>query len=380
MAKTVLIVGGSYVGLGLAHKLLKRTYPAVKGDFKVVLVSSSTHMYWNMASVRGVVPNLISDEALFMPIEPAFERYPKGSFEFVEGTASKLDDNKKALVVKTPSGERTVSYDHIVIATGASSSDNMPWKYAETYEKTRENLHAVQKAIEAASDIVVGGGGPTGVETAAEIGDEYKKAKKVTLITSGAQTLSALRKDIGAFADRDLASLGIEVIHNTTINSATTTAAGKTELKLSTGETLTTDLYIPTIGVKPNTSFVPANLLDEGKNVKVDEFLRVAGTENAWAAGDVTGIQSKQIKFAEEQLTHLAANLDLVLKGKEPTPYKQNNMTMMAASLGKGRGTGQAGWFKLPSLLVYFAKGKTLGLDKAAGFVAGDRLIMAGSV
>lgn len=38
MAKTILIVGGSYAGLTVAHKLLKNTLPTEEG-LKVILVS-----------------------------------------------------------------------------------------------------------------------------------------------------------------------------------------------------------------------------------------------------------------------------------------------------------------------------------------------------
>ena len=38
MAKTVVILGGSYAGLGVAHRLLKNTLPNHK-DLKVILVS-----------------------------------------------------------------------------------------------------------------------------------------------------------------------------------------------------------------------------------------------------------------------------------------------------------------------------------------------------
>lgn len=41
----IVILGASYAGISIAHKLLKHTLPDVK-DLKVVLISPSTHMYW----------------------------------------------------------------------------------------------------------------------------------------------------------------------------------------------------------------------------------------------------------------------------------------------------------------------------------------------
>lgn len=47
---------------------------------------------------------------------------------------------------------------------------------------------------------------------------------------------------------------------------------------------------------------------------------------------------------------------------------------MLAMSLGRKGGTGIAMGFKLPSFMVYHAKGKTLGVDKMAGLVTGSSL------
>lgn len=54
------------------------------------------------------------------------------------------------------------------------------------------------------------------------------------------------------------------------------------------------DLYLPTVGVLPNTEFVPKSLLNEDGDVCVDDYLRVKGVEGVWAAGDVVDIQPSQ--------------------------------------------------------------------------------------
>jgi len=56
MAKTIAILGASYAGLTVTHKLLKNTLKNKKGEYKIVLVSPTTHHYWNLASVRGGLP------------------------------------------------------------------------------------------------------------------------------------------------------------------------------------------------------------------------------------------------------------------------------------------------------------------------------------
>ena len=82
------------------------------------------------------------------------------------------------------------------------------------------------------------------------------------------------------------------------------------------------DLYLPTVGVLPNTDFVPRNLLTEDGDVVVDDYLRVKGAEGVWAAGDVVDIQPSQFVYMQKQAAALAKNLDLVINGREPALYK----------------------------------------------------------
>ncbi|KAI9799176.1 MAG: hypothetical protein M1833_004216 [Piccolia ochrophora] len=378
--KTILVIGGSYAGLTVAHKLLKQTLPTVKGGFRVMLLSQSTHLYWNMAAPRAVIRGLIPDDHLFQPIAPAFAKYPQGSFEFVEGTAKQLDEEKHAVIVDSPTGAKTINYDIAVIATGSSAAPDTPFKYAESYQKTLDGLHEFQEKVHRATTIVVGGAGPTGVETAAELGDEYtSKGKKITLITNGDRSMPFLRKDVGNFADKELEKLGVAMKRNVTVES-TKPAGTQTEIQLSDGSTLTADLYISTVGVKANSAFVDPRLLDSEGNVQVDEYLRVKGATDLWAAGDVVNIQRKQIKFTEDQAIHLSGNLDAILKDNEPKIYKQNNMLFVAAALGKNRGTGIAGYFKLLSVMVWYLKGRTYGTDKIQGLVNGKRLVVNSSM
>lgn len=58
------------------------------------------------------------------------------------------------------------------------------------------------------------------------------------------------------------------------------------------------DLYLPTIGVLPNTEFLPKSLLDGKAELIVDHFLRVKGVNDVWAVGDATNLQSSQITHA----------------------------------------------------------------------------------
>lgn len=184
MAKTILILGASYVGIGVTHGILKHALKNNQLDYNVVLVSSTTHHYWNMASVRAIVPGQFSDEKLFASIPEGLQKYGD-IVEFVLGLATQLDTSTKTVTIKTDKGERQQQYDILIIATGsrAKGKEISPWYTSPSgYEATKEILHDFQDKVRNSKTIAIGGGGPTGVETAGELGYEYGLQKEISLV------------------------------------------------------------------------------------------------------------------------------------------------------------------------------------------------------
>ncbi|KAH8783661.1 hypothetical protein BGZ57DRAFT_885053 [Hyaloscypha finlandica] len=371
MSKTILILGASFAGLQIAHRLLKYTLPGLKDTYKVIVVSPTDHHYWNLAAVRAIVPGQIPDDKVFASIPDGLAGY-NGKAEFVLGAASALDPTSKIVTISTASGERKQAYDILVLATGSRAIGDVPWKASLAgYEATKEGLHKVQKQVKDAKSIVVGGAGPTGVEAAAELGFEYGKNKEITLITGGSQLLVGVPPHVAAFSETELKKLHVSLLYSTKITSASTLSSGQTELALSNGSTMAVDLYLPTIGLLPNTEYVPKELLNEKGDVMVDQFLRVKSVSDVWAAGDIVDCQPGQFVYTDKQAAAVAKNLDLVLKGKQPVVYKSDGDPMLAVSLGRSRGTGRFGNMKLPSLIVWLVKGRTMNVQKQSGLVMG---------
>ena len=109
---------------------------------------------------------------------------------------------------------------------------------------------------------------------------------------------------------------------------------GRKQLTLSTGEKLTTDMYVPTFGLIPNSSYIPASYLNANGSVMVDEFLRVKGAKDVWAIGDVSDVESWQFITCDRQSTHLARNMISMMNNKPPLPYKvaASRMTILLAA------------------------------------------------
>lgn len=385
MGKTIVILGAGWAGLPLAHKLLKYTLPKIKGGLKVFLVSPNSHFYWNVAAVRGVIPGTITDEQLFLPIEPGFAQHSADNFEFVLGKAKNLDAERNIVEVARNDGSQcSLPYDQLVIATGSQILSNLPFKPVGTYEETLVALHSLQKQIDDAKSIVVAGAGPTGVETAGELAATYGNKKNITLIIGGEHVLqtSNVLPSVHQVVERDLQKLGVKLVYSAQVKGVETTAKegqgeiAQTTLKLSNGSNLVADLYLPLFGVQVNTGFLPRNLLDSAGNLNQEQTLRVLGTKNVWAIGDVGNIETKQLTVTDAQIIHLSAALDSVLTGddRQVREYKPSSKKMIFITMGKKHAIGQIGGWKLWGWMVSYVKGRMLFVDTAQGYVDGKHL------
>lgn len=245
--------------------------------------------------MRAVIPGIVKDEQLLQPIEPGLAQYPAGSVEFVLGTATDLDQHSQTVSVSLSASEssapnpRLISYDYLVLATGANPQDeSMPWKAAGSYEECIASLHRTASQIHSANHIIVSGAGPTGVELAAEIRYEFPKKEVILLcadeaLVGGDSTAATIEKELvrlGVTIRKGARAVRIE-------EGPVEVDGGNTQVTLSSGESIGTDLYLPTTGLVPNTGFLPAEFLTDAKYVDVDEYYQVKARQNIWAVGDM---------------------------------------------------------------------------------------------
>lgn len=345
--------------------------------------------------MRAVVPGIVGDEELLQPIAPGLAQYPPGSVEFVVGAATGLDPRARAVRVSTAAdGARSIAYDYLVVATGADAAEpGLPWKAAGTHAELLASLHATAARIGAAAHVVVAGGGPTGVEVAAEIAYEFPR-KTVVLLNAGAELVGG--DPAAGCIGRELGRLGVDVRNGTRADGVGPGEGGKTRVALSGGGELLTDLYLPTTGLVPNTGFLPADFLNEARYVDVDDFMRVPAGRDVWAVGDVVSKPRASYLNTDAQVclptpcpppadhprprdadrvvraAGVAKNIELVLRGRDQQVVKGPSVDIFLCSAGRGRGAGRFGPVPVPSLAVWAIKGRTLGMERTSKYVNGS--------
>lgn len=179
----IVILGGSFAGMGVAHRLLKALSVLSQKNnhhYKVTIVSENTHFWWTIGAPRAMTkayPSAISDS--FIPIMPGFRNYSSEMFHHLHGQVLSVDVLNKTVKLTAHHNSDSLDsqpqyeeYDTLVVATGATGPSPL-FSYHGGHEKTEQAYQSLHNSLPNARDIVIVGGGPAGVETAAELADKY---------------------------------------------------------------------------------------------------------------------------------------------------------------------------------------------------------------
>lgn len=145
------------------------------------------------------------------------------------------------------------------------------------------------------------GGGPAGVELAGEIAMDYPD-KKVTLVHSGPRLLEFIGLKASQKALDWLKSKNVEVLLEQSIDLSTLSDADRV-FKTSTGEIITADSHFVCVAKPLGSQWLRESIvkdyLDRNGRLMVDENLRVGGSNNIFAIGDITDIPVSLLNLFE---------------------------------------------------------------------------------
>lgn len=230
-------------------------------------------------------------------------------------------------------------------------------------DNLHESISSAQTAIVSAPSIVIGGGGAVAVEIAGEIAEAYPQ-KEVTLVSGSERLLASLSVKASQIASKQLQNLGVTVIFGAKVvgDPKTSSPDGSKELsvELDNGQILKTGLYIPAVGIIPNSGFIPAPLLDSHGYLVTDAEQKVSAdpaVPNIYGVGDVTTNPNKMAAAIKVQVAVVVANLKSDIEGGgKREEFKEAFKGMVVPIGGKG-GVAEMGGVVLWSFAVWLIKG-----------------------
>ena len=349
--KRIVIVGGGLGGLELAFKL-------VDDDYQVVLIDKNNYhqfppLIYQVAS-GGLEPSSIS-----FPFRRLFQG--KKDFFFRMAKVESVNTDKK--IINTTVGE--IDYDYLVMAFGAKTNffgnkdieaTTLPMKSVSEAMKLRNTiLRNLELALteedparkQALMNIVVVGGGASGVEIAGAVAEMKKNIiardypdldssqMHIYLVNAADRLLSAMDPVSSKRAERDLKELHVHIRQP---QFATEYKDGI--LKTSAGLEIPTQTVIWVSGICANTvEGFPAESIGHAGRFLTDRFCRVKGVKDVYAIGDVSLVEGDEeyplghpqlAQVAMQQAKTVAKNFKAMSKGKELKPFKYKNLGVMA--------------------------------------------------
>jgi NADH dehydrogenase len=368
----VVIVGAGFAGLKLARKLMKK-------DFQVILLDKNNYhqfqpLFYQVATA-GLEPSAIS-----FPLRKIFHHSKNVVFRMAE--VQRIDVNQNRLF--TDIGH--IDYDHLVLAMGGDTnyfgSKSIEY-YAAPMKTVSEALYIRNKVIsnyeravniekvehrKYLMNVVIVGGGPTGVELAGAMAElrnnvlpiDYPELNfhnmKVVLIEGGPELLGSMSPESKSHALKYLQELGVEVMLNTQVKDYN----GQI-VTLSDDVFLETQTLLWAAGIKPNRidGLSLEHYAPNGR-IYVDSYSQIIDCPGVYALGDVSLLTEEKYpkghpqvaQVALQQAASLANNLIDAQKGKALKAFRYKDLGSMA-TIGKKRAVVDLPFIKFQGLFAW---------------------------
>ncbi len=365
----IVIIGAGFAGINLAKKLARK-------NFQVVLIDKNNYHQFQPLLYQVAMAGLEPSSIIF-PLRKLFQRNKNVHIRITSVTD--IDADKKQ--VSTPLG--TIYYDKLVIATGATTNffgNNQFQKNTFPLKSLSESLslrNAILSDLELALtepdydhrqgyiDIVIVGGGPTGVELAGALAEMKKyilpkdypelneKEVDIYLFQGGDRLLMGMSDEASDKALKFLQRLGVKV----ELNKRVTEYDGK-YVTTKDGQKIVAHKVIWAAGIKGNViQGIKEDCQSErGCRYVVDQYHQMSGIQDVYAVGDIAYMPSEDYPYGHPQVAQVAIqqskNLahNLIKKTLRPFAYKDKGSM---ATIGRNKAVADIGKLKMSGFFAW---------------------------
>jgi NADH dehydrogenase len=346
----IVILGGGFGGVGAAKKLKH-------ADADVLLVDR--HDYHTFQPLLyQVATDLLELPTVGHPLRDLFHDHD--NVRIHEATVTGVDLDARTVSFAEIGPEH---YDYLVLALGATvnffgvpGADEHAFPLYTLPDAVRLKNHVLDRwkaadrdsslVDDGALNVVIVGGGPTGVESAGALAELYRTnlAKdypdvsqdnaRLTLVEASDSLLSMFKKGLRTYTKKALEKRTVEVMLGETVEEIE-----PTRVHLKSGTVLKAHTLLWGAGLQANPLVSTLGLeLQRGSRVAVGPDLAIPGRPEAFVAGDIGWITDTKTNTVLPQLgsvalqagEHAGENIARRLQGKEPKPFEYTDKGTMA--------------------------------------------------
>lgn len=338
----VVIVGAGFGGLRLARRLSN------KPGFDITLIDRFNYHQFQPLFYQVATAGLDASNISF-PLRKVFQKSKNVSIRLAELREIVKEENKII------TSQEEISYDVLVLATGAGTNffgnehlavHAFPMKSTvEALQLRYRILLDFEKAlttkdpgeIQNLMNIIVVGGGPTGVEVSGALAEMKKyvlpkdypeldfSKMNIFLLEGSNRLLAAMSEKSSAKAKKYLEKLGVNVLTDAIVKDYD----GAT-VSLQNGKELKSTIVVWAAGIKGNIpNGISNELIAKGNRLITDRHCKVKDTPNIYAIGDLAYMETPKYPkghpqvapVAIQQADVLAHNLILEERKSDPEKY-----------------------------------------------------------
>ena len=370
--KRIVIVGAGFGGLKLARSLRR-------ADFQVVLIDKNNfHQFqplFYQVATAGLEPSSIT-----FPLRKIFQKSKSIFIRY--STIDRVDHQAKRIYADLG----YLNYDFLVLGLGATTNyygneelerNTLPMKsIGQALHLRNTILTHFEKSVSTRSyserqkliDVVVVGGGATGVEVAGALGEmkeyilpkDYKelshKEVDIYLVHSGGRLLPGMSEQASRDAERFLIELGVHVIKNTRVTGCDGEYAYTND-----GRKIEAAKVIWAAGIIcPVLEGTPEESLAKGNRLRVNSMLEVEGMPDVFAIGDQAVVSDcEDLPYGHPQVAQVAIQMarqlgqNLIRGGRAKwKPFEYKDLGSMA-TIGRNRAVCDLPRFKFSGFFAW---------------------------
>lgn len=352
----IIVIGGGYGGLRTVEKLAKNP------QNEILLLDKNSYHF-----AQTDVYDLIANENDFAQVTVDLFTFCSGfesNVTFIKQEVKNIDFKNNKVVTSI----QRYGYDYLVIAVGARTkfradviglreyAYGVKALHRAMYFKQKFEMSLFKRVEESGTsckpiNIIVAGGGLSGVEIAAQMGsfskEFYRKNNficrklNIVLINSGKHILQGLDYVLIQKSDQRLKKLDVIIKNEKKVVEIT-----KESVKLSDGEELQMDFIIFAGGIEPN-GLVHELSIDKNEMgyIVTNSYLQTQSYGNVFAIGDCTTIYNDAkvvaptADTAEQMADICVQNITSLIEKK---PLREHNIKSRGVLIALGRGYAAA--------------------------------------